>query len=285
MLSLAKELNRPLVVELNAPLSDEHTIYRASGLGDLARKAEQKLLCNADVVLTVSKTLREYAVSMGANANNVHVVPNAVNSALFFPSPKNTTLLNELRLAGGPVIGFVGGLRPWHGAASLINLTAKLALSFPNIKLVIVGDGPLKAELERQIDLNNLHNNVLFAGTCKHSQVPDLIRLFDIALAPYPKADHAFYFSPLKIFEYMGCGVPVVASRTGQIEEVIEHEYNGMLYESGNDNELLAVCTKLLNDKEMATTVARNAAATIGNSYTWTKNAQRVIDIVNGLKA
>jgi len=70
---------------------------------------------------------------------------------------------------------------------------------------------------------------VIFAGALPHDEVPAIIRQFDVALAPYPKLGHAFYFSPLKLLEYMACGVAVVAAECGQIAEVIRHGKTGFL--------------------------------------------------------
>src|SRR3712207_4144874 len=82
---LARELGRPLIMELNSPLSVEQATYRATGLGDLAARAERWALSRADAVLAVSTPLRDYAVSRGAEPYRLHYVPNGVDAELFKP--------------------------------------------------------------------------------------------------------------------------------------------------------------------------------------------------------
>src|SRR5262249_22200001 len=156
----------------------------------------------------------------------IHVMPNGVNAELFYPrsgvpaqrrkpaSKKSKRLCPE---AAGETLGFVGGLRPWHGVEILPDLLAQLRKRHRDTPLIIVGDGPLKAHLKRALQRRGLTRNIRFAGVLPHEQVPGVIRTFDVALAPYPKHDHDFYFSPLKLFEYMACGAAVVAPRQGQI--------------------------------------------------------------------
>src|SRR5207249_11484303 len=117
--TLARELNVPLLVELNAPQAVEQSAYRATGLGELAAQAERWALLQADAVLTVSAPLRDFVLSQGVEPGRVHVVPNGVDATLFQPSPPDPAGRARWGLGNGPVLGFVGGLRPWHGVEAL----------------------------------------------------------------------------------------------------------------------------------------------------------------------
>ena len=111
-----------------------------------------------------------------------------------------------------------------------------------------------------------------------------MIRQFDLALAPYPEPDHAFYFSPLKLFQYMACGVAVVASRIGQISEVIEHGKSGMLCPAGDIDALAESCDQLLGNSQMRMQIAGAGARVVHDRYTWDQNAARVVSIFNSLR-
>ncbi|HET6688738.1 MAG TPA: glycosyltransferase family 4 protein, partial [Rubrobacter sp.] len=213
---LARELERPLIVELNSPLSVEQATYRATGLGDLAARAERWALARADAILAVSTPLRDYAISLGAEPDRVHVVPNGVDAEQFKPGEPDLEVRKRWKLDDDPVLGFVGGLRPWHGVEVLPELLSRLVGRFPDLRLVIVGDGQLRGELERDLEERGLAHGAVFTGSLPHDEVAALIHRFDVALAPYPRPAHAFYFSPLKLFEYMACGAPVVAASLGQ---------------------------------------------------------------------
>jgi glycosyltransferase involved in cell wall biosynthesis len=283
--SLARELERPLVVELNSPLALEQTTYRDTGLGALASKAERWILTRADAVLVVSASLRDYAVALGANQDRVHVVPNGVNVDVFGPDKHDPEVTTRWDLGDGPVLGFVGGLRPWHGVEVLPALLGRLAGRYPDLRLVIVGDGQLRGELERDLEERGLAHGAVFTGSLPHEEVAALIHRFDVALAPYPRPAHDFYFSPLKLFEYMACGAPVVAASLGQIAEVVRHGETGLLYPPGELDALVASCERLLEDPDLRRRMGRAAAKEIHTHYTWDHNAARVIELARSLIA
>jgi glycosyltransferase involved in cell wall biosynthesis len=283
--SLARELERPLVVELNAPLALEQKTYRDTGFGKLAAKAERWTLTRADAVLAVSASVRDYAVSLGANPDRVHVVPNGVNVDLFGPDAHDQEVTTRWDLGDGPVLGFVGGLRPWHGVEVLPALLGRLVGRYPGLRLVIVGDGQLRPELERDLEERGLAHSAVFTGSLLHEEVAALIHRFDVALAPYPRPAHDFYFSPLKLFEYMACGAPVVAASLGQIAEVVRHGVTGLLYPPGELDALVATCERLLEDPDLRRRIGRAAAKEIHGRYTWDHNAARVIDLARSLIA
>lgn len=282
--SLARELGVPLVLELNAPLAMEQSAYRATGLEELAAEAERWTLVAADAVLTVSEELRDYVLTLGVEPTCVHVVPNGVDAALFRPGPRDPVVRSRLGLDTGPVLGFVGGLRPWHGVEALPALLARLIGRYPKLRLVVAGDGALRADLERDLAERDLTKSVEFTGFLPHEEVPDVVRQFDAALAPYPRPNgHPFYFSPLKLFEYMACGVPVVAAGLGQISDVVRDGRTGLLYSAGELDALVAACDRLLADPGLRRRLGEAATADVHASYTWDKNAARIAELAQSL--
>jgi len=281
--TLSRELNVPLVVELNAPLAVEQSAYRATGLGELAAQAERWALLQADAVLTVSVPLRDYVVSLGVEPGRLYVIPNGVDPALFQPGPPDPRARARWGLGNGPVLGFVGGLRPWHGVDVLPTLLERLVQRYRGLRLVIVGDGPLRGELEHTLKERGLTRSVVFTGWLPHEEVAELIRQFDVALAPYSKPEHAFYFSPLKLFEYMSCGVPVVAAALGQIAEIVRDGETGLLYPPGELDALTAACDRLLADPALRQHLGQAAAKEIQGLYTWDQNAARVVELARAL--
>jgi glycosyltransferase involved in cell wall biosynthesis len=283
---LAGELDVPLLVELNAPLALEHTAYRAAGLGELAAHAERWMLSRADAVLAVSAPVREYALSLGVAPERVHVSPNAVDPCLFQPGRPDPELRARLGLGdGGPVLGFVGALRPWHGVEALPALLERLVPRYPSLSLVVVGDGPRRGALERELRERGLARHAVLTGTLPHEEVAAVMRQLDVALAPYPQPEHAFYFSPLKLFEYMACGVAVVAAGLGQIAEVVQDGETGLLYPPGDLDALAAACDRLLADPALRQRLGQAAAKEVHGLYTWDQNAARVVELARALIA
>ena len=282
--NLARLLGAPLLLELNAPLAVEQATYRAPGFGELAAQAERWTLTRADAVLVVSSELRAHALALGAEPGRVHVVPNGVNPASFHPGPADPELRARLKLDGGPVLGFVGGLRPWHGAGILPELFGRLAARHRELRLVVAGDGPLRGQLEQWLNERGLRSRAVLTGQLPHEEIPGLIRQFDIALAPYPQPEHCFYFSPLKLFEYMACGVPVVAANLGQIAEVVTHGQTGLLYPPGDLDRLAECCEDLLANPRLRQDLGAAAAKLVRSQFTWDHNAATVAEIARGLR-
>ena len=283
--ALARVLNVPLLVELNAPLAVEQSAYRATGLGELAAQAERWTLLGADAVLAVSALLRDHVVSLGVRPDRVHVVPNGVDATLFQPRPPDPSIRARWGLPDGPVLGFVGGLRRWHGVEALPALLDKLVHRYRGLRLVIVGDGPLRGELEHTLKERGLTRSVVFTGSLPHEEVAKLIPQFDVALAPYSKPEHAFYFSPLKLFEYMACGIAVAVAGLGQIAEVVQDGETGLLYPPGELDGLTVACDRLLADPALRQRLGQAAAKEIHGLYTWDQNAARVVELARALIA
>ena len=164
-------------------------------------------------------------------------------------------------------------------------LLDRLVSRHPGLRLVIVGDGPLRGALERELRERGLTRSAVLTGWLPHTEVAALVRQFDVALAPYSRPDHDFYFSPLKLFEYMACGVPVVAARLGQIEEVVRDGETGLLYPPGQQEALLAACERLLTDPDLRRRLGWVAAKEIRNHYTWDRNSERVVELARHLMA
>jgi glycosyltransferase involved in cell wall biosynthesis len=276
---VAAELDRPLLVEVNAPLSVEQATYRGAVLRDLAARAERAMLSQADALLVVSLPLRDHVLALGVAADRVHVVSNGVDPRLFHPGPPDPAVASRYALDGDPVVGLVGGLRPWHGLGALPSLLERLAARYPSVRLVVVGEGPLGDDLEQAIEARGLRRHAVFTGALPHDEVAGLVRGFHVALAPYESSDQPFYFSPLKLFESMACGVATVAADIGQIREVVRDGVTGFLYPPGDLEALEAACARLLDDPQLRERVGRAAAAEVAGRYTWDHNAARVVEI------
>jgi glycosyltransferase involved in cell wall biosynthesis len=143
--------------------------------------------------------------------------------------------------------------------------------------LLIVGDGVLRSWLESQVQALGLEKAVTLTGPVPHDRVPGLIRRMDVALAPYPLLEN-FYFSPLKLFEYIAVGRPVVASRIGQIQEVVQDGETGLLVPPGDPQALVDQIERLRRDQNLREGLGR-AAALQARNYTWERNARQVAAI------
>jgi glycosyltransferase involved in cell wall biosynthesis len=271
--ALAERTGRPLVVEVNAPLSVEQERYRAGALGELYRSVEQRLLTAATAVSVVSDALREHVVGLGVDPVRVAVLPNGIDPHRFVPHQVPAAERARLGIPDGPVLGFVGGLRPWHGVEALPRVLAQVQQSHPDASLVIAGDGPLRADIARVAAETGTTDRVVLLGAVDHDDMPSVIASFDVALAPYPVLPHDFWYSPLKVFEYLGCGVPVVASAVGQIAELVADGEHAVLVPPGDVAALATASAALLDDPARARAIGAAGARLVHARWTWDGNA------------
>jgi glycosyltransferase involved in cell wall biosynthesis len=285
---VARACNLPHIVELNAPLIEERQRYWGLALPGVARTIEREVFSGADAILAVSVPVRDYAIAGGAAAQRVTVLPNAVDPLLF--EALGNEVAAEVRtkhdLGAAVVIGFVGSLKSWHGVDLLLEAFADLGDR--QLRLLIVGDGPQAETLRLRAMAPDLAGTVIFTGQVPHAQIGAYLAAMDIAVAPYraPGPDEGgFYFSPLKVFEYMAAGRPVVAPRLGQIREVVEHGRHGLLYPPGDTRALTAHLLQLIRNPAQRTQMGRAGATLVGQQYTWSGNALRIAELIQQLRA
>jgi glycosyltransferase involved in cell wall biosynthesis len=144
----------------------------------------------------------------------------------------------------------------------------------------VVGDGPVRAALERQVRSLGLAERVRFTGVAARETLPDLISAMDIALQPQVTP----YASPLKLFEYMALGRTIVAPASGNILEVLEDDTDALLFPPGDTGALAAAIEKLAADAALRDRLGAAAARKIAmRNLTWMGNAARVASIVGSL--
>lgn len=280
---LARELGVPHLLEVNAPLADEQESMRGLELQQLARDAERRIFCESDQVFVVSHALHEFVRACGASASRIQLLPNAVDPQRFVAADDGQAVRAQYGLHGKRVIGFVGSLKPWHGTETLFEAFYRAQSMVPSTHLLIVGDGPCRQDLEAYTQTHALEAVVTFTGNVPYEDIPQYIAAMDITVAPYIPSDN-FYYSPLKMFEYMVMGKPVVAGRIGQVEEVLCHRETGMLFEPGDIAQLSAVLTELLRDRELCRRLGSQAKAWVQQERTWENNARQVITTAQRLR-
>jgi glycosyltransferase involved in cell wall biosynthesis len=272
---LARSHAIPLLLEVNSPLAYEEQKYRGgSVLRPLARWVERRTWRGADLLVAVSQALSSHFEDAGVRVGKVQILSNAVDTQLFNPEANDDSLRSRLKLDGRFVVGFVGSFKAWHGVSFLLEAFRQLRED-TSYHLLLVGDGPMRPALEQEAGRVGLREAVTFVGNVPHEEVPRYLALMDLAVAPYPALED-FYFSPLKLFEYMAGSRAIVASRVGQVAEVIADGRTGLLYEPGNQEALIACIRRLRGDETLRKELGQNARMACSMS-TWRRNAERVV--------
>jgi len=272
----ARRTATPSVIEVNAPLVDEQARHRDLRDRDTAERLTRQAFAAAGATVAVSEPVAAWARARHPRPCEVVVLANGVDPGRF-ARPRRRT-------AGEPfTVGFVGTLKPWHGLDVLVEAFTLLARSqgvspaSSDVRLLLVGEGPERSSVTEALTRAGLADRVTLTGAVAPAKVPPLLAEMDAAVAPYPP--DADYFSPLKVLEYLAAGVPVVASRVGQVSELVAHARTGVLVPAGDAPALASALAGLAADPARAARLGAAGRADALANHTWDSVAGRILDL------
>jgi glycosyltransferase involved in cell wall biosynthesis len=265
----ARSVGAVAVLEVNAPVVDYP--------GSLRRRLDRLMLIEplrrwrdwqcrvADLIVTPSaKILPEHVhpsrvieTEWGADTNRFH--PGATGPLPFTRTPGDTIAI------------FVGAFRAWHGAIHLVEAIRTLRRrGRRDIGAVLIGDGP---ELGRVRRAAAGMEGITFTGALRHEEVPASLAAADVGVAPFDLSAHAplqweFFWSPLKVFEYMASGLPVVAPRVERLRRIVRDGEEGLLYDAAQGDSL-ADALEQLCDPALRSRLGAAARARAVTHFSW----------------
>ena len=269
----AHALRVPHVLEVNAPLREEAQRYRTLPHEQLAATIERRVLAATDRVFAVSETLARLLEESDVAADRIEVVPNAIDPAKFPFQGRSS----EGRLT----IGFVGSLKPWHGVEVLLDAFRRALGDVPSLRLEIVGDGPARALVEHA-DLPT--DCFLYRRALPHAETLRLLSRWHVGAAPFLAVPN-FYFSPLKLVEYMAAGLCSVASDQPEIRELLGGGERGLLVPAGDARALAQAFVELARYPERTSAIGLRAREYVLKDRSWSRNAQRALGVLRGRPA
>lgn len=198
------------------------------------------------------------------------LLPNGVDIKLFSPQPCGH-IKEKYGLEDSFVVGHVGVLREWLDMEPLFIAIRELA-SKNNIKLLIVGGGAghdKTVELARYL---GVLDNTVFTGTVPYNQVPEYISCFNVGVIPFKQDNVSNNSLPLKLFEYMSCGVPVIATHVNAIEKIFGQRIRFV----SNANEYIQEIMELYQDPKLCSRLGSEGRRIIADEYQWSSIAKKL---------
>ncbi|MFB3926344.1 MAG: glycosyltransferase [Syntrophales bacterium] len=224
--------------------------------------AEKCLLRMVDRIVTVSKNLKDYmAASMNMEPDCIRVILNGIDISKFSGRDRRTQMRKSLGIANEDfVIGTISRIVPLKNHEFLLNIFKELRNHVPGIRLVIVGDGPLRDDIEKSALDKGIGRSVYFLG--ERRDTPELLSLFDLFMLPSFTEGVS-----LTLLEAMAAGVPVIASDVGGNSEVIEKGISGILIRLDNPAKWIEETVRLIRKKEERMEISSSAVQSVKKRF------------------
>lgn len=268
--ALALEVNAPVV---DYPWSPKRILDRMLIIEPLRRWREWQCRASDLIVTPTAKVLPQWIPS-----ERVLEIEWGADTTKFLPSIGGTP--PYARRHDDLVVVFVGAFRAWHGAVHLVRAVRKLReRGFDDVAAVFIGDGPERRRTQQEAE--GLER-VTFLGRVSHDQMPNYLAAADVGIAPFDVLAHpplslAFYWSPLKIFEYMAAGLPVVTPDIPRLRRIYRDGEEGVSYDP-HEPEGLADAIVQLRDGGVRRRLGVAGRDRVTKLFSWTKHCEKLAE-------
>ncbi|MBN3038763.1 MAG: glycosyltransferase family 4 protein [Candidatus Omnitrophica bacterium] len=282
-LAIAKIIGRPHVLFVNGDIEDfKIKNYPGPALFfiDTLRKINLKFSTR---IITVSEQLKEMICDKyQILSEKIDLVHNGVDITEFKPMDRNTACKKLGLNADTFHIGFLGGLFSWHGLDCLVR-SAPLVLSrYPKTKFIIAGHGPMKEKLISLAEESKVKESFIFTAQVPFDLVPFYINSFDICIVFF-KPVRKNSGNPVKMFEYLACAKPIVASKQGGYGDFVEELQAGQGVDIFNQKEVAQAIISLKENEQLRADMAERARKAAVDKYSWDKVVQMLEDVFSKL--
>ena len=287
-LRVARRRKLPLIYEIRAFWEDaavgNGTGTRNSARYWLTRMFETHAAHQADAVAVICEGLRQDLIRRGVDGDKIMVSPNGVDMGLFGnPPPVDPDLAQSLGLDGKDTVGFVGSFYDYEGLDDLIAAMSRLVMVRPNAHLLLVGGGPMDAELRAQAEESNVADHIHFTGRVPHDEVERYYGLIDILAYPRKKMRLTDLVTPLKPLEAMAQKRLVAASDVGGHRELIDDGVTGTLFPPDDPDALAAALADMFADRGIWEERRRAARNFVERDRNWSSNISRYAPVYQKL--
>ena len=277
-----RRLHLPYIVFFDSDEILEHDLFGTPLEGVVRWRAAQAIRYNLKSsvrVICVSNSAKAHLISVwGVSEEKIAVFPNAVDVERFQPQPEFTSDIRaRFGIDDNPLVVFVGSFFPYQDVKGLLEAFAALLVDYPQVRLLLVGEGEQYPEMVKYASSLGLDSSVKFTGFLAHAEIPSIMSAADIAVAPYARIeDNNFLGSSMKLVEYLASGTAVIASDNGQINDVIRDGVNGLLVPAGNVNALVSALVKLINNTQYRQELGKQARRDALREYSWNTYISRL---------
>ena len=249
---------------------------------------EKFITTHADHVICVTQGLKDILIDdYSVDANKISVISNGVNLKLFTPAvdlDKQLQIYTNLNVSiDDKIIMYIGGLQPWQDITTVIKSVNRLAHTIDRLTFVIVGDGIQYDSLKKTISKLESDVNIIMTGKISYANVPSYLSIADVCVLPRTKdVNEKTGLSPIKLYSYLACGKPIIATRIKGFEFLEEHHI-GSLIPIDDDicfaDAIAYWLQRIKEDKQLPNRIRTYAEENCG----WDKTAKEVLAVCKGV--
>jgi len=245
---VAKEFNLPII---QRQLDVSHEFVKIPFLKQLTKKYEKFVTSNVSKVLCSAPQLINYAIEMGAKEKNVEYFPLGFDPQVFKPMVKDLQLAHDLGISDNDkVILFVGTIYEFSGLENIIQKFENVKDQIKGIKFLIVGGGPNFEKIKSLVNKKKLSSDVILTNFKPQHEIPKFISLADICVNSFEINKITDRIIPIKIFEYLACGKPVLSTPLKGTMDLLPKEDFGIIY-SPSDSFVESLSDLLTNTEKL----------------------------------
>jgi len=283
-IALKEKTGLPLVYEFrsfhDATWTQRQELHDRGETYERRRAMESMVMDAADIVLTLNEAMRDELVRMGCAADKIHLVPNGVDLDHFAPRPRPTRLAKRFGIGHRPTFGYVSNMdHPRESQETLVRAAEELKRrGLKDFRCVIVGQGPRREFIEKMAAAGDVTDVVVFTGAADHLHVADYYALIDVFVVPRTVERAASLVTPLKPFEAMAMGRPIVISDLPALREIAAPEERGLVFPPGDAVALADAVQRLFDDPELAARLGAAGREWVVNERQWSMNGSRYVE-------
>jgi glycosyltransferase involved in cell wall biosynthesis len=276
---LARMRGLPVILEVN----DSAAVDRVRPLffKGLAMRIERWVFQRAHGLVFVSTVFRDRALQTHGRLAPTIITPNAANISQFSFTPEQRAQTRaKWGLDGHVVCGYLGAFVPWHAIDQFVYAIAPHLPKAPHLKLLLVGDGAKFDEVKAYVEQHQLSHQVIMVGRVPHEQVAGLLSAMDMAILP----SAGDYTSPVKLFEFMACGIPPIAPNFLPIREVLKEGETGWMFEADKLDQAVTAVLQRSQDAASLGQVGQAARRYVADHRQWRHNVVQLVDFLDTMR-
>lgn len=252
-------------------------------LNSMTKWMEKMVYSKVDRVLTLTPRLSDYVVGLGASYERVSVLPMTVDTDLLHPLDDNGRIRERWGLSeNDKVVLFMGTLFNFSGLDTFIEKFDEIESEIPEAKLLIVGDGEQRNELEKLVDLYGLQNKVVITGFQPYMSMPKFINIADVCVNTFVRNKTTKDIFPGKTVQFLACGKPLVMRPLDGVKSMILGEEQGVVY-ADDDSGMAREVVSLLQSAERRNRIGQNGLRYARENHGYDKVAKQLEVELNNL--